>query len=324
VTVRAVLRAGVVGAARRRRGIGEHHARHLHAAGATVVAVAGTSLATAREAAAALADRHGIRAEPYPDAAAMLAGARLDLLVVASPPETHAPLVRAALDAGAHVLCEKPFLEPGPGAAEEAARLAKAFAERGRLLAVATPWRHALPAWMRLFPDAAPRSATRFAMRLSPSVDGPAMLPDSLPHALALADHLFGAPETPLAGARAAWASRGDATVSFSHPGGRGGVACEVRLVTCPEPPRPLSIAFDGRVAERRIREPGYAMSLVDPASGREVPLPDPLEALVRDVVARVRRGPPFPEDRTIASGARGLERILEAARAVAASPGGG
>lgn len=39
----------------------------------------------------------------------MLADANLDALVVATPSRLHAPMVRAAVDRGLHVFCEKPF-----------------------------------------------------------------------------------------------------------------------------------------------------------------------------------------------------------------------
>ncbi|HTU70531.1 MAG TPA: Gfo/Idh/MocA family oxidoreductase [Candidatus Baltobacteraceae bacterium] len=45
----------------------------------------------------------------YPSAAAMIEGAELDAITIASPPFTHRNDVLAALDAGLHVMCEKPF-----------------------------------------------------------------------------------------------------------------------------------------------------------------------------------------------------------------------
>ena len=46
----------------------------------------------------------------FADVATMLAEARPDLVVVATPPDSHAVLCEQVLAAGAHVLCEKPFV----------------------------------------------------------------------------------------------------------------------------------------------------------------------------------------------------------------------
>ncbi|WP_281882716.1 Gfo/Idh/MocA family protein [Agromyces rhizosphaerae] len=51
----------------------------------------------------------------FADAAAMIADADLDLVVLSTPIHTHVPLARAALEGGAHVLLEKP---PAPSSLE--------------------------------------------------------------------------------------------------------------------------------------------------------------------------------------------------------------
>ena len=58
-----------------------------------------------REAAAA---RWGVTA--YPDVETMLSSVHPDLVVVATPPESHASICLQVLAAGSHVLCEKPFV----------------------------------------------------------------------------------------------------------------------------------------------------------------------------------------------------------------------
>ena len=45
----------------------------------------------------------------YRDAETLLAEQKPDVVIVGTPPESHFALCRAALEAGAHVLCEKPF-----------------------------------------------------------------------------------------------------------------------------------------------------------------------------------------------------------------------
>lgn len=319
------FRVGVVGARRARQGTGPFLASFLAAAGARVVAVCGTSEATAAEAAKGLAERFGIAATPYADPDAMIARDRLDALVIASPAETHLGWLERALAARLHVLCEKPFVFGDGDFAGDAARLVPAFSTAGLCLHVAAQWRFALAAYMQLFPDVNPRAARGFTMGLSPTTEGASVLPDAMPHPLSLLDHLYPAPDEDLRDVTFDVRSPGDMTVRFIHPG-RGGVACDVRLVTSRTQPRPLSFGFDGQVAHREVREPGYRFFLkagVAPAS-REVPLPDPLEALAKHFVATVRKGPPFPADATIVPGSRRLSQLVRAWHAGAGHVGGG
>jgi len=66
------------------------------------------------------------------DADSVVAASDIDLVVIATPNKTHAPLARAALLAGKHVVVDKPFVpEPAEGGA--LITLAK---ERGRMLTV--------------------------------------------------------------------------------------------------------------------------------------------------------------------------------------------
>src|SRR5690606_32138894 len=52
----------------------------------------------------------------YGDVAAMLAAERLDVVHVATPPDSHVALACLALDAGCHVFVEKPFALDAAGA----------------------------------------------------------------------------------------------------------------------------------------------------------------------------------------------------------------
>jgi predicted dehydrogenase len=57
---------------------------------------------------------------------------RPDVVVIATPPDSHADLCLAALDAGAHVFCEKPFVST----VEDADRVLAAAERAGRQIAV--------------------------------------------------------------------------------------------------------------------------------------------------------------------------------------------
>lgn len=72
------------------------------------------------------------------DAAAVLEPGQVDLVVIGAPPAVHFDLASSAIAAGAHVLCEKPFV----GSIEEADRLVDAADRRGVLLRVNTQYRH--------------------------------------------------------------------------------------------------------------------------------------------------------------------------------------
>jgi len=54
------------------------------------------------------AQRHGIR-ETYRDIRALLADKEIDVVDICTPPVLHAPMIVAAMQAGKHVICEKPF-----------------------------------------------------------------------------------------------------------------------------------------------------------------------------------------------------------------------
>jgi predicted dehydrogenase len=70
---------------------------------------------------------------------ALLAEPGLDFVDICTPPSSHAPLIRAALARGLHVLCEKPLVG-SPGELEPLVRLATA---EGRVLHTVHNWHHA-------------------------------------------------------------------------------------------------------------------------------------------------------------------------------------
>ena len=67
--------------------------------------------------AAAVAAAHAVR-RPAVDAAALLRDEALEAVVLATPASSHAELAAAALDAGLHVLCEKPLALSAAAGAE--------------------------------------------------------------------------------------------------------------------------------------------------------------------------------------------------------------
>ena len=96
----AAPRAGIVGAGF----IGAVHARSARLAGARLTGIATSSPERSREAAGRLGAERA-----YATAEALVTADDVDVVHICSPNATHAPLATLALEAGKHVICEKPL-----------------------------------------------------------------------------------------------------------------------------------------------------------------------------------------------------------------------
>src|SRR4051794_3411354 len=94
------LRAGIVGAGF----IGGVHARSLRVANARLAGVASTTRERAEQAADAFGAERG-----YASADELIADPSIDVLHICTPNHLHVPLAQAGLEAGKHVVCEKPL-----------------------------------------------------------------------------------------------------------------------------------------------------------------------------------------------------------------------
>jgi len=117
------LRAAVVGTGF----IGVVHVEALRRLGVQVTGVVGSSPERARAKAEV-----AVLPEPYESFAAMLADPRVDVVHITSPNRLHLAQARAALEAGKHVVCEKPLAMT----ARETAELLALARERGLVHAV--------------------------------------------------------------------------------------------------------------------------------------------------------------------------------------------
>ena len=274
------MRIAVIGARQARGGIGAYLARFCVQAGAQVVALYGTSEATAREAVAALGTSTGLRAQAVWSEEA-LSAVGLDALVVASPDETHEAWLEHALARDLHVLCEKPLLWGGrPEPHQRALVLAQHFQRQELVLRVCAQWPFTLPAYEKLFPGVAV-SAKTFFMRLSPTVTGPDMFRLSLPHPLSLLATVLPDAEAKVEEAGAVLAPGGEeGRMHFVYSGAGRRIHTTVHLVREPDTPRAAAYGFDDHIAYREVVGAEYALEFQ--GDGRRVPLPDPTPLLVR------------------------------------------
>jgi len=109
------------------------HTAAARAAGADLVGIATSTAAGGARAARELGYRRG-----ESDAGELLHASDIDVVHVCTPNATHADLSRAALDAGRHVICEKPLAT----SAADARALAALAADRGLVGAVPFVYRY--------------------------------------------------------------------------------------------------------------------------------------------------------------------------------------
>jgi hypothetical protein len=308
-------RIGIVGAGRRRQGLGPFVARDLVAAGAEIPGFVVTSAASRDAVTRAWAADLGIESRGHLDLASLLRAGRLDALAILSPAEAHERHLEAALEAGLHVLCEKPFVWGRPELGPTARRLALAFDARGLLLWENCQWPYTLPAFERLHPGALSGPPRRLAMRLQPASRGAQMLGDSVPHVLSLIQALLpgGAGRIERLRFTGGEPDSDRLDLDFGFVAGDRELGVEIELRRSDRRPREACLEIDGHRAERLVAADGYRLSFA--ADGRKVPLPDPLTLLVAGFVRAV---PPRGERATASRSREIVERMELLERIVA------
>ena len=103
---KAVLNVAVLGAS----GIGKNHARWFHRHGCQVVGFLGTSEDSTAQTESDLSADFDFQGNAYTDLETLLQTEKPDIVCVATPPPLHFGHVLQSLEAGAHVLCEKPLV----------------------------------------------------------------------------------------------------------------------------------------------------------------------------------------------------------------------
>lgn len=317
-------RVGVIGARRRRQGLGPFVVRDLRAAGARVPCFVTTEQTTLEAARRQLAERDGVDARGYLDLDAMLAREALDALAILCPAETHGAYLEAALAAGLHVLCEKPLLWGRSDLDEASARIASGFDAKGLLLWENCQWPYTLPAYRRLHPDALESPPRRFEMHLQPATGGLRGLGESLPHALSLLQAVVPGADPRVEQTRftAGEAASPALSVSFRYRTSAADVHVLVRLEPSSMSPTAALLAFNGRVARRVVAREDYRLSFV--ADDRTVPMADPLTLLVAEFVSELAGGrvdPGASRSREIAERMRLLAALVAAYRQWGAQP---
>ncbi len=263
------MRVAVIGAGRSSNGLGPFIAKYFQQAGHDVCAVL-TSNPQSAQAAAANLVQYGIKAHPFSDAVQLFHQAKPDIAVIASPTSTHSQMLKAA--SGCHIFCEKPFIW-GPKMLTE---LEEIFKQPGTI-AMNSQWPFSLPLYERLC--GMPEKIEKFQIRLSPIVDGRAMILDSAPHALSLLYAACG--EGELSNINIDYRP-GRMLIKFNY----GTCDSTIELVQTPNQPRPFSYGFNDQVISREIDTRDYSISFRH--ADKILPIEDPLKLCIEDFIEAI------------------------------------
>lgn len=145
------LRVAVAGAS----GIGKHHAKWYHGAGCEVSGFLGSGPDSCEQTAQTLRELFPFAGKGYWNWEELLEEVRPDIVDICTPNELHDELASSALEAGCHVLCEKPLVwqwdRPGAELLARAGGVVAAAREKGLHLGVCTQYATALPHYAQLY-----------------------------------------------------------------------------------------------------------------------------------------------------------------------------
>ena len=170
-------KVGIIGAARRHQGTGPYIARTFHNLGHQVVAILGTSDASANNAAAHLKEQFGMEPQGYTNFDDLVDQHHPDILVISSPPDSHIEYLKQALINDMHVFCEKPFWWPNQSDTMPDLKTYKQIihactglaVQKNKLIHLNTQWPYTLRDFMHLHPTALTGDPIhQFAMHLCP------------------------------------------------------------------------------------------------------------------------------------------------------------
>ena len=190
-------------------GIGRHHANWWRVEGAEVVAILGRTPESVQRSADRLKEQYGFAGGCYTDLPTLLREARPAIVDICTPPAVHATQARQALEAGCHVLCEKPLVFDAARTPEalmqEAHALAALAGARGVRFGLCSQFSVAARTCRELRQARAPGALRRLAIELRSPARGRA--PDPAQTWIDLGPHLVAALQTLVPGGELDWST---------------------------------------------------------------------------------------------------------------------
>ena len=297
-------------------GIGRNHARWFWKHGARVTAFLGSSPASVAKTQAALSAAFPFEGRGYHDLQQLLEAERPDIVCISTPPVQHEAQIRASLEAGAHVLCEKPLIyeagRDGKYLQARADELVEMARQKGLLFGTQMQYAAVVHDLQRA--SGHEGVVRRFGMEMETknikeNREGAQIWLDLSPHPLSVLQVLAGADATLDQSSIRIAVEKHQTQASFSlHRADGSTIESSIVVRFDPEanPPRRCFRFDEGSVELAGHREPdGEFRALLTNARGEKTICDDFVDTLVGDFLAAVRG-----EKSLLVSGAMGARNV--------------
>ena len=277
-------RVAIIGAS----GIGRHHANWHDAVGSQVVAFVGTTPERCHETTKLLEQTFGYQGKSYTSVDEMLQRARPDIVDICSPNFTHYHAASRALDAGCHVLCEKPLVWDDNLSAQQmidqAMHLKRLAGRSGRHFGMCSQLVALLPQYDQLLPGTETPRHFQALMETSgtPRRSGREVWVDMGSHPISLVIARYPSARLDPATVKVHFEER-EAKVAFDIIANDDRCTCEITVSDLSGPPLRRCFGFDHHCVDLSGKpgEDGYYRAVLDGAGGETVG-PDPMHLLIQ------------------------------------------
>ena len=304
---------GIIGAARRHQGTGPFIARTFARLGHEISGIVGTSDQSTKQAVADLADHYSINTQGYTDINELIEQHDLDIMAIATPPDSHFNFLKCAVENKLHIFCEKPFWWPKNNelTLSDYLQMLHTLVETSRVnqryIHLNTQWPYTLKDFRQIHPNAIINNEIKqFAMHLSPQSMGVSMLVDAASHGLSMLYQLLGSGN--LENINIQHIHQG-ALINFDYHHQRGCTKSTLGFLQSDETPKPASYLINGYKVNRTVSLPEYQIQLQ--SDQQTISIQDPLDASITDFLASLDADLKTDED-TLMLGARHLYQLIE------------
>jgi predicted dehydrogenase len=277
------MKVSIIGARKKRSGIGEYIGKYFHRNGASITSVLGTAEKTARDASLGLR-KYGIDSTPYTDFHRMVETEKPDTAVIASPPSTHYEYLVKCVDLGLNVFCEKPFVwQETNDIRGVVGHLFEKARQKNVTVAMNSQWPFSIRYYEEMCGPIDSEKANTFSITMSPLSRGREMIPESLPHALSVLYSVFGDGEI---ADLLFQVNKEKTVVKFQYQCQTNDCDVFINLVRKVQQPRDFCFGFNHRIVHRILDLGNY--DIYFSYEDKKIKIIDPLELSVRDFIEAV------------------------------------